>query len=392
MKIAKSLAELAAFGGNPAYSDPLHVGRPNIGDVQKYIKAVEGILTKRWLSNDGPEVRDFEKRLADHLKVRNVVAVCNGTVGLQIAINALDLTGEIILPSYTFVATAHSVHWQGIKPVFADIEKETHCIDIRSIKKLITHRTTGIIGVHLWGRTTNIYELETLCRDNNLSLIFDAAHAFNCTYNNISIGNFGNCEVFSFHATKFLNSHEGGAIATNDDKLASKIRLIRNFGFKGYDDVIYPGTNGKMAEVCAAMGLVNLESLEDFVAINRRNFQDYKTHLSKVENIRIMDYDHDERNNFQYIVIEVEKDFPFSRDKIVEILHAENILARKYFWPGVHQMTPYRDLYPFADSLLPVTNQVSGSVIVLPTGTSVSENDIRSICSIFDVLSHGYRI
>jgi dTDP-4-amino-4,6-dideoxygalactose transaminase len=229
-----------------------------MGDREAFLTRVGEIFDRGWFSNDGPVVREFEARLAEMAGVRHCVATCNGTIALEIAIRALGLEGEVIVPSYTFVATAHALHWQGVTPVFADIDPRTHTLDPEAVRRAITPRTTGIIGVHLWGQPAAVDELQAIADEHGLSLMFDAAHAFACTHQGRMIGGFGRAEVFSFHATKFFNSFEGGAVMTDDDEIAEKARLMRNFGFAGYDNVIHPGTNGKMIEVCAAMGLTNL--------------------------------------------------------------------------------------------------------------------------------------
>jgi dTDP-4-amino-4,6-dideoxygalactose transaminase len=255
------------------FNQALHVGRPNIGDQKRLIERIQGMLERRWLSNGGPLVQEFEEKLSSYLGVKHCIPICNGTVALELAIRALGLAGEVILPSYTFIATAHALQWQGITPVFADIDPATHNIDPASVERMITPRTTGIIGVHIWGRPAPAEALQAIADAHGLQLMFDAAHAFGCSHGGRMIGNFGRCEVFSFHATKFFNTFEGGAIATNDDQLAEKLRLIKNYGFHGPDNIIYLGVNGKMTEVCAAMGLTGLESLEEFIEINRRNYE-----------------------------------------------------------------------------------------------------------------------
>jgi dTDP-4-amino-4,6-dideoxygalactose transaminase len=386
-RIASS-ADLAINGAPPAFAEPLHVGRPNITNRARFLELVGDMLDRCWLSNDGPLVREFERRIAEYLGVGHVVATCNGTIALEIAIRALALTGEVIVPSYTFVATAHAVSWQGITPVFADIDPVTHCLDPGSVRSLITPRTSGVLAVHLWGRPAPIAALQVLCAERGLSLMFDAAHAFGASHGGRSIGNFGACEVFSFHATKFLNSLEGGAIATNDGVLAEKLRLMRNFGFAGYDNVIHPGTNGKMVEACAAMGIANLEGIDAIVAANERNYRAYAEGLAGLPGLRLLCDSETERRNRQYVVVEVGPEFGCSRDDAVAALHADNVLARRYFWPGCHRMQPYRDLYPWADAHLPSTNDVAARVIVLPTGMAIGEEEIATICDILTVL-HG---
>src|SRR5690242_6197203 len=224
--LKQAVGDLAIFGATPAFKNPLHVGQPNIGDRKKFAERVNDILDRRWLTNGGTYVNQFEERIAELAGVAHCVAVCNATVGLEIAIRALNLKGEVIVPSFTFIATAHALQWQGITPIFGDIDRQSHCLDPEQVEQLITPRTTGIIGVNLWGRSCEIDALTEIAARKGLKLLFDSAHAFACTYKGSSIGSFGDAEVFSFHATKFLNSMEGGAVVTNDPDLAQKIRLM----------------------------------------------------------------------------------------------------------------------------------------------------------------------
>ena len=263
---------LAILGGAPTFREPLHVGRPNLGDRNRFLERAGEIFDRNRLTNDGPMVREFEERIRKIADVKHCVAMCNATIAMEIALRALELRGEVIVPAYTFIATAHALQWQEITPVFADVEPATHNMDPQSIERLLTPRTTGIIGVHVWGRPCDTEAIEAIAQKHHLKVMYDAAHAFGCSHQGRMIGGFGECEVFSFHATKFINSFEGGAVMTNNDDLAAKLRLMRNFGFAGYDKVIYAGTNGKMTEICAAMGLTSLESMQGMLAANRRNF------------------------------------------------------------------------------------------------------------------------
>ena len=378
---------LAILGGTRAFSRCLHVGRPNIGNSDRFLALVSGALERRWLTNNGPLVQEFEAKLAPYLGVKHCIPMCNATVALEIAIRASGLKGEVIVPSYTFIATAHALQWQEITPVFCDIDPLTYTIDPARVEGLITPRTSGIIGVHTWGNPCDVQALTAIAERRGLTLMFDAAHAFGCSHRGRMIGNFGLAEVFSFHATKFLNSFEGGAVATNDDELADKIRLMQNFGFSGYDNVIYIGTNGKMTEASAAMGLTNFESIGEFMTINRRNHEAYRRHLEGVPGLSLMTYDENELRNYQYVVLEVDEgQTGISRDDIVEALHAENVLARRYFWPGCHCMEPYRSYFPHSWLLLPETEEVARRVIVMPTGTAVGELDITQICSVLSTI------
>jgi dTDP-4-amino-4,6-dideoxygalactose transaminase len=309
--------------------------------------------------------------------------MCNATVALEIAIRALGMSGEVIVPSFTFVATPHALQWQQITPVFADVDPATHNLDPARVEALITPRTTGIIGVHVWGRPCDVEALDDLARRRGLRLLFDAAHAFGCTHRGRMIGNFGDAEVFSFHATKFLNSGEGGAVATNDDDLAARLRLMRNFGFAGEDRVVYVGTNGKMNEMSGALGLTSLESMDDFIAVNRVNHAAYAEGLRGLPGVTLSRYDDAERSNYQYVVLELdERDAGISRDQMHRVLHAENVLARRYFHPGCHQMEPYRSYFPNARLLLPETERLTQRVLSLPTGTAVGRAEIDTICGI----------
>ena len=388
-KTVRSVDDLAVRGAPPLFAEPLHVGRPNIGDHARFLQRAAEVLDSGWLSNNGPVAQEFERRIAEFLNVKHCVAMCNGTIALEIATRALDLKGEVIVPSYTFIATAHALQWQEITPIFADIDPTTHNLDPASVWRMITPRTTGIIGVHLWGRASPVKELEAMAKEHNLRLMFDASHGFGCSLKGKPLGGFGECEVFSFHATKFFNTFEGGAVVTNNDALAEKMRLMRNFGFSGYDNVIYPGTNGKLTEIAAAMGLTNLENLDEFVAVNRRNYACYREAVASIHGLGLLAYDESERNNFQYIVLEVAPYFPVSRDRIIDVLHAENVLARRYFWPGCHNMQPYRSYYPHAGLVLPNTQVVAERVIVLPTGSSIGVEEIEGVMSVLRALAAG---
>jgi len=380
---AKTSAPLAVLGGSPAFASDLHVGKPNLGDRRRLLARVNDIIDRRWFTNNGPCVQELERRIAELLGVKHCIAMCNATVALEIVTRAVGMGAEVIVPSFTFVATAHALQWQEITPVFCDVDPRTHTIDPAQIERLITPRTTGIIGVHLWGKGCDVEAIGEIARKHRLKVIYDAAHAFGCTHRGQMIGSFGDAEVFSFHATKFFNTAEGGCVTTNDTRIATKISLMRNFGFAGYDNVIHLGTNGKMDEFSAAVGLTNLESLEEFMAANRRNYERYAAGLAGVPGLRLYDFDPRERFNFQYVVVEVEPaGAGLTRDELVDVLHTEHVLARKYFFPGCHRMEPYRSYFPHAGLLLPQTDRLTQRVMVLPTGTAVDEEMIDRICGV----------
>jgi dTDP-4-amino-4,6-dideoxygalactose transaminase len=388
-----SLEELAIFGGVPAFQEKLHVGRPNIGNRERLLKRINQLLDSKWLTNMGPFERDFEERVAKLVGVRHCIPICNGTVALEIAIRAAGLSGEVIVPSFTFIATAHALQWQEITPVFCDIEPHTHTLNPAKVERMISPRTSGIIGVHMWGHSCDVKALTDIARRHRLKLLFDAAHAFGCSYEGRMIGNFGDAEVFSFHATKFFNAFEGGAIVTNDDELAASVRLMRNFGFAGYDQVTSVGTNGKMSEISAAMGLTGLESLEEFIAVNYRNYKCYQRELADQPGIRLFPHNEVERGNYQYITVEIDESVTrLSRDRLMQVLWAENILARRYFYPGCHRMEPYRSYYSHAAQSLSETEKVTERVFCLPTGMSVTSTDIAVICRIIRTALQGAEV
>lgn len=375
--------ELAIFGAPPRFSEPLHVGRPNIGDRGRFLARVDKMLDRRWLTNNGPYVAELEARIADDLEVEHCVAVSNATVGLQVAAKALGLTGQVIVPAFTFVASAHALRWIGLEPVLCDVDPRTHNLDPERIGELITPATSAILGVHVWGRPCEVHALTEIADEHELKLFFDAAHAYHGSLSGVPIGNFGDAEVFSFHATKFVNAFEGGAITTNDDALAERLRLARNFGFAGVDQVVAIGTNAKMSEVSAAMALTSLESLPDFVSVNRTNHLSYARGLEDLPGFTLATYDPADDPNYQYVIVEVDEAVAgLSRDDVVRVLGAENVLARRYFYPGCHRMEPYSREDPSAIDRLGVTEALSERVVALPTGTAVDVDDVGAICEI----------
>jgi len=386
-KRKRGIDDLALLGGTPLFVQPVHVGRPNIGNRRALQRRFKRILDSGWLTNRGPFVREFEETLQKFTGARHCIAVCNGTIGLELSVRALGLVGEVIVPAFTFVATVHVLQWLGITPVFCDVDPATHTLDPERVADLITPRTSGIMAVHLWGQPCQIERLTAIAGKSGLKLLFDAAHAFGCSYSGKMIGNFGDAEVYSFHATKLVNTFEGGAIVTNNDELAEHLRLMKNFGFSGYDQVDLLGINGKMNEFSAAMGITSLESMPEFVTVCRRNYRLYRERLAALPGVRLLAFDEREQNTYQYVVLELEEsEYGLNRDQVVQILHAENVLVRRYFYPGCHRMEPYRRLFPDVGARLPVTERLCRRVLTLPTGTTVSPGMIEKICELFEFL------
>ncbi len=375
-----STSELAIVGGRPEFPEPLHVGRPNLGDRDRFMGRVCTILDAGWVTNDGASVREFEQRIAELTGTRFCIAMSSGTAALEIASRALGFTGEVIVPAFTFVATAHALMWQGIRPVFCDIDPRTHQIDPTCVEPLINHRTSGILGVHLWGRPCDVDALDQIARRHGLPLMFDACHALGVEVNGRRVGGSGSCEVFSFHATKFVNTLEGGAITTNDPELAERFRFMRNFGFSGEDCVTRLGTNGKMNEISAAMGLTLLDEMDALIDVNEARYLDYARELGTVPGLSIIDYPDGGRFNYQHVVFVVDEErLGLSREAVIAILRAENVLARRYFYPGCHRMKPYSGMHEYASVSLPAPDDVAARVVVMPTGPQLADDAVARI-------------
>ena len=358
------------------------MGRPNIGDTEALHTALADILSRRWLTNNGPVVQAFEQRIADLLDVKHCISVCNATIGLQLLIRALELEGEVIVPSFTFPATVQALAWCGLTPVFCDVDLEYHLIDPQKIESLITPKTVGIMGVHLWGNGCDVNAIDDIAGRHGLKVMYDAAHAFHCSHQGRLFGGFGEAEVFSFHATKFVNCFEGGVVTTNNGDLAQRLRLTRNFGFEA-GEVQCLGTNAKMSEICAAMGMTSLDALEKITATNQANWAAYADGLMGIPGVDLLSFPDKRVHNYQYIVIDIDQDvFGLSRDELMAVLQAERVLARRYFHPGCHRIPPFSGNSTLTRGPLEVTESLCDRVLVLPTGTDVTRQDADTICSI----------
>ena len=371
---------LAVLGDGPAFSETLHVGRPNMPERAAFLARMDTLLDNGRLTNLGPMTQAFEREVARVANARHCVATCNATVGLELAVQALGMQGDVIVPSFTFVADAHVLWRQGVRPVFCDVDPHTHALDPSRVEAAITSRTSGILAVHMWGDRGGTLALERLAERRGLKLLFDAAHAFGCHESASGPRCAGHAEVYSFHATKVVHAFEGGAIVTDDEELARRLRLMVNFGFDGEDRVRHLGTNGKMSEASAAMGLTSLESLEAVSEHNRLNRLAYAEGLLDVPGVRLVRTDTNARHNHHYVVTEVDGRIAgLSRDELVAALRFENVIARRYFHPGCHRMDPYAGLFPQAALTLPVTEALARRVMVLPTGLSVGPDDIARL-------------
>lgn len=375
-------ADLALFGAPAAFAEPVVVGRPNPVDRGRVLERIAGVLDRNWQTNHGPLVTELEDRLSALLGVQHCITVASGTSGLQLVAQALGLRGEVIVPSFTFVATAHALMATGLRPVFCDIDPVTHCLDPAAVQAAIGPATTGILGVHLWGNAAPVAELEDIAERHGLALYFDAAHALGSWAGRRPIGAAGSAEVFSLHATKMVSAFEGGLVTTDDDDLARRLRMMSNFGFSDEDQVACFGVNAKMSEAAAAMALTSLEEIDAAMAHNQSNIDTYRDELAGVAGVEVDYVDTPTPHNRQYVVAEIDEAASgIRRDDLVAVLRLENIMARRYFHPGCHRHEPYRSLNDPVDLRLAVTEQVADRVLVLPTGRSVEPEDVRTICS-----------
>ncbi len=387
LSIRMSAAELAINGGIPAFIKPVHVNKPYSATRSAYETYFDRAWRSEWFTNDGQLVRELEERLEHFLGVRECVLTTNGTTALELTLRALKLQGEVILPAYTFISTANILTLMGLKPIFCDIDPDTLNLCPKACAGLITDRTAAIIPTHVWGRPCATKELQTLCNHYGLKLIFDSAHAFGCKTQERFIGGFGDAEVFSLHATKVLHSFEGGFVATNDVELAETLRVSRNFGFTALDQIALPGTNAKMSESHAAMGLANLDEFETIKRRAKACFETYKTHLNDIPGILLSAPDSSFTPNYHYVAASLDSSrFGISRDHLVTILSAEGILARRYFYPGSHRLKPYANVFSQTKRNLPVTDKVCTESLVLPGGAAMDSQDAQTICEIIKLI------
>ena len=375
------MLDLALFGGEPEFEKPLHVGRPNEVDERRLFERIRGALDRKWLTNDGPLAREFELLLQSFLGVDHCILVSSATVGLQLVAKALDLNGEVLVPSFTFIGTAHALAWIGLQPVCCDVEPDTHNLCPADVLRKATARTSAILGVHLWGRPCNIEELEKAAAEINVPLFFDAAHAIGCTYKAQPLAQFGAAAVFSLHATKCIMALEGGIVTTNDSQLAQQIRLMRSFGFSGEDTITALGINAKMDEFSAAMGLTSLESYSGLREHNKKIHAVYRDNLEIVPGVRFLLPPSGENWNYHYAIVELVAEPPGWRDVLHQILQAENVLARRYFSPGIHRSYPYCLTAPAAK--LNASEKLADTVLALPTGTQM---DTRAAGRVADLI------
>jgi dTDP-4-amino-4,6-dideoxygalactose transaminase len=365
-------------------SKPIFVSRPLLPSLKDLQEELEQIWESKWLTNMGAKHQQFEEFLKEELKVKNVSLFNNGAIALLTALKALDLPlgSEVITTPFTFAATPHCISWNNLKPVFCDIEPDTMTIDADKIESLITDNTSAILAVHVYGFPCNVKKIEEIAKAYRLKVIYDGAHVFSTEINGIGIGNFGDITMFSFHATKLFNTAEGGCLTYNDDNLKDKIYNLRNFGIRNEEEVADIGINGKMNEIQAAIGILNLKLYKEEQKKRELVRKRYTENLSQIKGIRIPKMPENVTNSYQYFPIVIEDDFGITRDKLYEIMRNHNIFARKYFYPLCSDYLPYRNLPSSKPIKLPVANEISRKVLCLPFYGELSIDEIDIICEI----------
>ena len=375
--------DFALLGGGPAFAKPIPVGQLYFPSWDRYKSAMQGIFEQRYYTNQGPLVQQLEERLQCYLGVKHAICVTNATLGLMMAAEALELSGKVLMPSFTFLASAQSLSWAGIEPVFCDVDPVTHQLAIEKLDALIDKDVSGIMGVNLWGGACTPAALERYAQKQGLKLYFDSAHAFGCEVGSIKIANFGSIEVFSFHATKVLSATEGGCLCTNDDFLAARLRNIRSSYGVGKPVPVVKTSNGRMSEAQAAIALMSLDDFPQNQQNNETLFRQYEAKLRDIPGVKLVAPAGVTFSNYQNLVCEVdENSFGLTRAQLLAVLKAENVNARRYFYPGTHRSIGFRENLSSEDNSLPVTDHLCASCIQLPIGAMVDAKIVDTICEI----------
>jgi len=363
--------------------NPIYVNQPVMPALEDFVEYLKQIWDSKFLTNGGPFHQQFENELAEFLGVKYLSLFSNGTLALITALQALRITGEVITTPFSFVATTHSLWWNGIKPVFADIENETFNLDPKRVEAAITPKTTAIMPVHVYGNPCNTIAIQKIADTYGLKVIYDAAHAFNVRINNESILNMGDLSILSFHATKVFNTIEGGAIICHDEKTKIRIDYLKNFGYAGETTVIAPGINAKMNEVQAAYGLLQLKTINSDIEKRKNVSVLYRKLLNDLKGIRCLFDIENVKHNYAYFPILIDQsEYGMSRDELYDLLKKHNIFSRKYFFPLISDFPTYKGLDSSHPGNLPIASNVASQVLCLPIYSNLLLEDVKNICDI----------
>ena len=359
------------------------VTSPLIPPLEEFTPYLEDIWKRKWLTNNGHYHEELEKALCDYLGVKHLCLFSNGTLALITALQALRITGEVITTPYSFVATTHSLWWNGIKPVFVDIEPTTFNLDPDKIEAAITPKTTAIMPVHVYGNPCDMARIQEIADKYGLRVIYDAAHAFGVSLNGNSVLNNGDLSILSFHATKTYSTIEGGAIVCHDAKMKQRIDYLKNFGFAGETTVVAPGINAKMDEVRSAYGLLGLKYVSDAIAQRKLATEKYRATLKDIDGVTFMEDMEGVIHNYSYFPIFIDaKKYGMSRDALYEKMKEHNVLGRRYFYPLITDFSTYRGLDSAQPENLPVANDIADQVICLPMHHELSEADLERVIAL----------
>ncbi|WP_319574710.1 DegT/DnrJ/EryC1/StrS family aminotransferase [uncultured Desulfobacter sp.] len=364
------------------FKRPIYVTKPYLPDLDDFMSALGEIWNNNWLTNNGPVVQRFSQELCNYFETNNICLFTNGTLALQIGLQGMGVSGEVITTPFTFVATTHALFWNKISPVFVDIEPDFYTLDPEKVEAAITPWTTAILAVHVYGHPCKLNELADIAHRHNLKLIYDAAHAFGVNVGSKSIARFGDLSMFSFHATKLYHSIEGGMLAFQDPGLKSTFNYLKNFGFKNEVEVVMPGTNAKMNEMQALMGSMILKHVNEIIEKRKQITLKYREMLESVQGIYLTpELPEDIRYNYAYFPVEVhEKEFGMSRNRLYEKMKEYNIYPRRYFYPLICDFACYQNVS--VQDPLTVARRAADRILTLPIYYDLALDDVQKICDI----------
>ena len=371
-------------------SSPLYVTQPLLPPLAEFIPYLEKIWDSKWLTNNGAFHQQLEQALCDYLGVPYISLFANGTLALMTALQSLRITGEVITTPYSFVATSHALLWNGIKPVFVDIDPDTLNLDPDKIEAAITPQTTAILPVHCYGHPCDVAKIEAIADAYGLKVIYDAAHAFGVKTPSGSVLNAGDLSVLSFHATKVFNTFEGGAVVCHDAKTKQRIDRLKNFGFVDETSVAAPGINGKMSEINAAFGLLQLQYIDQAMVRRKAIDTRYRQALAEIKGLRCLTGVGEVVANYAYFPILVEADFPLSRDPLFQKFRDQNIYVRRYFYPLISDFSMYRGLPSAAPANLPVARRMAEQVLCLPIYPDLQDVELETVLTVLQAVYSGH--
>jgi len=370
-------------GNGPLFKEKMYITRPNLPEPKALFPKIEEMIQNKWVTNFGHFHTELEEKIKALLKVKHVVLCCNGTIGLFLLLKALDLKGRVITSPFTFPATIHAIEMAGLEPVFCDIDADDYSISPGAVEQSIDSKVSAILAVNVFGNVSNVEKLQAIGAKHNIPVLYDSAHAFFSFYNGKPVGGFGKAEMFSFHATKLFTTLEGGAIATNDDALFKRLKLLINFGIKDEENVVDVGLNAKMSEINAIFGILSLDRLKEIIEKLSILSKIYKERLKQIPGIKVQKIRTGHVMNNQYMPIEIiPEEFGLDRDKVFMALKKDNVIARKYFFPLGNHYDCYKDEDFAKNAKVPNAEKVAGRILCLPIYSSLTPESVEKVCDL----------